>query len=175
MSISLGLIDSQSVFIQGGEILGTADIELPTIEMTTQEFQNSALAGKINVSSTSQMEPMETIFNFQQINTEIKWAFNPGQLVSVEVLSAMPVLNYLFPNISLSAQIVVFTGQWRKLDLGTRRAGEINEPSMVLNTWAIAFLDNGLPVMSIDALSPKFPIDINGIPVGLATALKNFI
>lgn len=175
MAINFGNVDAQKVFVNGGEILGVADVELPTIEMTTNEFQNSAIAGKINVSSTGSLEPMEATFNFQSVATEIKWMFNPGALSIVEIVSAMPTMNFQLPNISLSAQIVQLIGQFRSFDLATRRTGEINEPIQVMNVWSMVFLDNGVPVMTVDALNRNFPIDQNGVPIGLASALKNFI
>ena len=81
--------DSQS----GAALKGAVSVELPSIELSTEEFSGAGVAGKVNVAFPGSMEPMTAVIKCPVIYGDITKYMELGTVRTVDLRNEIIVQN----------------------------------------------------------------------------------
>jgi P2 family phage contractile tail tube protein len=152
MAITVNRITNANLFINGKNLLGSADeITLPDLKAKMSEHKAIGMVGAL-----------ELIAGFDKIEAKIKWnsfyanvmkyALNPFTAVQLQVRAS--VETYASTGRTAQLPLVTFlTGQFKNLPMGTFKQHDNVELESMLNITAIKQIYNGVTTLEYDVMS----------------------
>jgi len=145
------------VYLNGKEVVGVADVELPKVEFDTEGLKGFGIGGELDVPNPAALKPMEAKFKFRTV-TEQFASLTAPQTVEVEVLGSVQQVN---PDKTISTfPIRAFMKLANKSsNPGKMEPSKAMESELTLSVFVYKLEVNGRMVYEIDPAAMKCTIN----------------
>ncbi len=116
------------VYLDGKDLLGTADITLPDIESMTDTVKGAGIAGEIESPVLGQYGSMGLSFNWRTVNGNLMTLARP-KAHHLELRGAVQVYDAAAGTYSTEAQKIVVKATPKKIGLGKMDTGSAQDAS----------------------------------------------
>lgn len=138
-----------SVFKDGTDFLGTADIELPNIEYMTETIKGSGIAGEIESQTIGHTSPLNLKMNWRTIDKDaVKLAAPKSH--SLDFRGSVQQYNSATGTYSTIPIKVTVRANPKNLSLGKMDAGTTMGTSNDFSVSYIKIIVNGIELLEID-------------------------
>lgn len=146
------LID-YAVFLEGSTFLGTATVQLPTLEMASDPLKGAGIAGEMSSITPGHFGLMTVVLNWRSRpeNTMIKLMRPQPQLI--EFREAVNSFNRATNEYEEIGKKIIIRGIPKKFDLGKLETGATIDSNTELETNYLKYLDNGETLIEIDKVN----------------------
>ncbi len=76
------------VYLEGRELVGVADVELPKVEFDSESLKGFGIAGEVDVPNPAAIKPMETKLKFRTVTDQFTKLSAP-QTTEIEILGSI--------------------------------------------------------------------------------------
>ncbi len=161
-------INDANIYLEGNKMCGVAaSVTLPEIVQKTSTVSGMGIAGEIDSPAIGLFESMEVEIQFNTLYSSFHDALSPHKTVFLQVRAAQQVLNkevgYAFKGLCVS-----LWGRVKKFNLGKVEKGETMEASITLELMQIKIEDDGVVLVEIDKLNPKFIANGEDVLAGIS-------
>lgn len=149
-----GQVTQMGVYLDGGTLIGIAEVKLPTVKQKQITLSGGGLMGEITLDSPSQIEAMETELKFNNVGRSIVnlWSSKGGLLELKAYISGVGA-NHVVDD---DGNRITIKGKASELDLGTLKPSELVSPTVKYNTTFFEWRQNGQSILKIDKINGIF-------------------
>jgi len=145
-------ITGYSVYLNGSTYLGTADVELPSLEALTETIKGAGIAGEIDSPTIGHYGSMGCTLNFRTIDPAAI-ALNAPELHAIDFRAAQQTLDSSAGTYSSSPTKVSVRAIPKSLSLGKFEIGATTDTSIEFEVVYVKIILEGKVVLEIDKLN----------------------
>ncbi|MGO4369620.1 phage major tail tube protein [Paenibacillus sp. MCAF20] len=151
-------VTQYSVYRNGSEYLGTADIELPSFEYLSESRKGAGIAGEIDSPTIGHFGPMSVTINWLVMLKAAISLLAPEQH-ALDFRVASQTKDSSTGGYSTSITRIAIRSVPKSLDLGSLENGAASGTSNVLEVEYIKIFMDGVAVLELDKLNSVFIVN----------------
>lgn len=155
-----GKVHDYTVFRDGSQFLGTATVELPSIEMMTSTFRGAGIAGEIDMPVKGQINAMQLTLNWDVIDPAAMELAAPV-VHALDLRLVQQVMDTGTGSLNRVASKITVRGMTKSSTLGSIEKGGDLGGSTVLEIIYLKTEIGGSTMLEIDKLNGIFIV--NGV------------
>lgn len=148
-----------SVFLSGNIFLGTATVQLPSLEMASDPLKGAGIAGEMSSITPGHFGPMTVTLNWRsRPAAESIQLMQPKQHL-IEFREAVNSFNKVTNEYEEIGKKIIVRAIPKKFDLGKLETGSTVDSTTELDTNYLKFVDNGRTLIEIDKVNNIYVVD----------------
>ena len=160
-----GIASGNNVFMvydseTGAALKGTVSVELPSFELSTEEFAGAGVAGKVNVAFPGSMEPVTAVINCPVIYGDITKYLELGTVRTVDLRNEIIVQNADNHAKEKVPDRWVLKGQLSASNPGSKEQATAGDASITIQLNYVQHFLDGDEILEWDAF--KYIYKVNG-------------
>ena len=159
-----------AVFYGGDQLLGMADISLPSIEYKTETLSGPGIGGEVEMPTMGQTSSMEVQINWRTINADLTELHAP-KAHDLEFRGAIAHYDSSTGTIEQVAAVIKVRGVPKSMELGKLETSATMDASNTLECTYIKVSYNGETKIEIDKMARVFAINGTDYMAAVRTAL----
>jgi hypothetical protein len=153
-------LSSYRVYLDGVDLLGMADVDLPDIEAMTDTVKGAGIAGEIDTPVVGHYSSMSMTLNWRTVSGNLMLLATPVAH-HLELRGAVQIYDAASGTYSTQAQKIVVKANPKKIGLGKMDTGATQDSSSEFEVSYIKVSIGGISRLEIDKFN--FICVINGI------------
>jgi uncharacterized protein len=145
------------VFHNGGNLVGIADMQLPSFENITETVKGAGIAGEYESPNIGHFQSMKLTFNWRVLNESMALLLAPN-VGSFDCRGANQVLDAATGNYIQVPCRVLVRGIPTKNELGKMEKGSPYDSSTEIEVTYIKIAINNITLVELDKLNYKFVV-----------------
>lgn len=158
------------VYLDSNNLVGLADVQLPSLEVMTDTIKGAGIAGEIDSPTVGHYQSMQVGINFRTVTPEFA-RLAAQKAHQLDIRGAVQVFNAALGQSEIQAVKVVVSARTKKADLGKLEAGAAQENSWEGEVVYLKLFIAGEERIEIDKLNFICVIDGEDQLAGVRTAL----
>jgi P2 family phage contractile tail tube protein len=144
----------------GAALKGMVSVELPSFELSTEEFSGAGIAGKVNVAFPGSMEPLTVVLNCPVIYGEITKYLELGTVRTIDLRNEIIVQNSDNHAKEKVPDRWVLKGQLSGASPGSKEQASVGEAQITVQLNYVQHFLDGDEIIEWDAY--KYIYKVNG-------------
>lgn len=148
-----------SVYLNGTQYLGAADVTLPTIESLTETFSGAGIAGEVDSPTLGHYASMTVSMTWRTLTKESMLLLAPESHL-IDFRMSQQLYNTATSSLGSSGARVTIKGMPKSGELGTLNVGQTTGTTNEIEVTYIKVVSESLTILEIDKFA--FKAIING-------------
>lgn len=148
-----------SVFLGGNTFLGTATVQLPSLEMASDPLKGAGIAGEMSSITPGHFGPMTVTLNWRSRPTPESIQLMQPKLHLMEFREAVHAFNRVKNEYEEIGKKIIIRAIPKKFDLGKLETGVTIDSNIELDTNYLKFIDSGRTLIEIDKVNNIYVVD----------------
>lgn len=155
-----GKVHDYTVYRNGSQFLGTATVDLPTLDAMTSTFRGAGISGEIEMPVPGQFSSMQVTLNWDVVDPAA-YELSAPVTHSLDLRLVQQVMDTGTATLSKQPTRISVRGVTKSNNLGSVEKGGDLGASTVLEVFYIKTIVNGVIKLELDKLNSKFVV--NGV------------